>query len=45
MDFDGKVISDSNDFRRNERVTRMLKEKYSLTYSEGKQAVKTVKAR
>ena len=43
MDFDGKVISDSNDFRRNERVTKMLKEKYSLTYSEGKQAVKTEK--
>lgn len=43
VDFDGKVISDSNDFRRNERVTKMLKEKYSLTYSEGKQAVKTEK--
>ena len=43
VDFDGKVISDSNDFRRNERVTKMLKDKYSLTYSEGKQAVKTEK--
>ena len=43
VDFDGKVISDSNDFRRNERVTKMLKEKYSLTYSEGKQSVKTEK--
>ena len=38
-----KVISDSNDFRRNERVTKMLKDKYSLTYSEGKQSVKTEK--
>ena len=28
VDFDGKVISDSNDFRRNERVTKMLKEKF-----------------
>ena len=43
VDFDGKVISDSNDFRRNEKVTKMLKDKYSLTYSEGKQAVKTEK--
>ena len=43
VDFDGKVISDSNDFRRNERVTKMLKKKYSLTYSEGKQSVKTEK--
>ncbi|MCB6585264.1 relaxase/mobilization nuclease domain-containing protein, partial [Streptococcus gordonii] len=30
VDFDGKVISDSNDFKRNERVTKMLKDKYSL---------------
>ena len=43
VDFDGKVISDSNDFRRNERVTKMLKDKYSLTSSEGKQSVKTEK--
>ena len=43
VNFDGKVISDSNDFRRNERVTKMLKDKYSLTYSEGKQAVKAEK--
>ena len=43
VDFDGKVISDSNDFKRNERVTKMLKDKYSLTYSEGKQSVKTEK--
>ena len=43
VDFDGKVISDSNDFRRNEKVTKMLKDKYSLTYSEGKQSVKTEK--
>ena len=43
VDFDGKVISDSNDLRCNERVTKMLKDKYSLTYSEGKQAVKTEK--
>ncbi|WP_215721413.1 relaxase/mobilization nuclease domain-containing protein [Bacteroides eggerthii] len=35
--------SDSNDFKRNERVTKMLKDKYSLTYSEGKQSVKTEK--
>ena len=34
------MISDSNDFRRNEKVTKMLKDKYSLTYSEGKQSVK-----
>ena len=43
VNFDGKVISDSNDFRRNEKVTKMLKDKYSLTYSEGKQSVKTEK--
>lgn len=43
VDFDGKVISDSSDFRRNEKVTKTLKDKYSLTYSEGKQAVKTEK--
>ena len=43
VNFDGKVISDSNDFKRNERVTKMLKDKYSLTYSEGKQSVKTEK--
>lgn len=41
VNFDGKVISDSNDFKRNEKVTKMLKDKYSLTYSEGKQSVKT----
>ena len=43
VNFDGKVISDSNDFKRNEKVTKMLKDKYSLTYSEGKQSVKTEK--
>ena len=43
VDFDGMVISDSNDFKRNEKVTKMLKDKYSLTYSEGKQSVKTEK--
>ena len=40
VDFDGKVISDSNDFRRNERVTKMLKDKYSLTYPKANSPLK-----
>lgn len=37
------VISDSNDFKRNEKVMKMLKDKYLLIYFEGKQTVKTEK--
>ncbi len=43
VDFDGMVISDSNDFKRNEKVMKMLKDKYLLIYFEGKQTVKTEK--
>ena len=43
VNFDGKVISDSNDFKRNEKVMKMLKDKYLLIYFEGKQTVKTEK--
>ena len=33
---EGKTISDQNDFRRNEQVTKLLKRKYGLTFSKGK---------
>jgi hypothetical protein len=37
---DGKTISDKNDHFRNEKATKMLKEKYGLTFGDGKEKVK-----
>ena len=42
---EGKTISDQNDFRRNEQVTRLLKRKYGLTFSKGKGRTKTERLR
>ncbi|MBQ3769091.1 MAG: relaxase/mobilization nuclease domain-containing protein [Prevotella sp.] len=42
---EGKTISDQNDFRRNEQVTRQLKQKYGLTFSKGKFKTKTERLR
>ena len=42
---EGKTISDQNDFRRNEQVTKLLKRKYGLTFSNGKGATKTKRLR
>ena len=36
INYDGKVISSQNDFRRNEIATKKLKDKYGLTYAEDK---------
>ena len=33
---EGKTITDQNDFKRNEQVTKLLKRKYGLTFSKGK---------
>ena len=41
VDNDGKTISDKNDHFRNEKVTKALKEKYGLTFGEGKEKVNT----
>ena len=38
---EGKTITDQNDFRRNEQVTKLLKRKYGLTFSKGKGHTKT----
>ena len=38
---EGKTITDQNDFRRNEHVTKLLKRKYGLTFSKGKGRTKT----
>ena len=40
-----KTISDQNDFRRNEQVTKQLKRKYGLTFSKGKGRTKTGRLR
>jgi hypothetical protein len=40
VDNDGRTISDKNDHFRNEKVTKTLKEKYGLTFGEGKEKVK-----
>lgn len=40
---EGKTISDKNDYARNERVTKALKEKYNLTFGQGKDKVNTQK--
>jgi hypothetical protein len=41
VDNEGKTISDKNDHFRNEKVTKALKEKYGLTFGDGKEKVKT----
>ena len=45
IDNEGKTISDQNDFRRNEQVTKLLKRKYGLTFSKGKGRTKTERLR
>ena len=40
---DGKLISDRNDYRRNEQVTKVLKSKYGLTYGTDKSKTNTRK--
>ena len=42
---DGKLISDRNDYRRNEQVTKALKSKYGLTYGTDKSKTNTCKLR
>ena len=42
---DGKLISDRNDYRRNEQVTKALKTKYGLTYGTDKSNTNTRKLR
>ena len=42
---DGKLISDRNDYRRNEQVTKALKSKYGLTYGTDKSKTNTHKLR
>jgi hypothetical protein len=39
VDNDGKTISDKNDHYRNEKVCKQLKDKYNLTYGQGKEKV------
>ena len=39
------TITDQNDFRRNEQVTKLLKRKYGLTFSKGKGHTKTERLR
>ena len=45
IDNEGKTISDQNDFRRNEQITKLLKRKYGLTFSKGKGHTKTERLR
>ena len=42
---DGKLISDRNDYRRNEQVTKALKSRYELTYGTDKSKTNTRKLR
>ena len=42
---EGKTITDQNDFKRNEQVTKLLKRKYGLTFSKGKGHTKTERLR
>ena len=42
---DGKLISDRNDYRHNEQVTKVLKSKYGLTYGTDKSNTNTRKLR
>jgi hypothetical protein len=39
VDNNGKTISDKNDHFRNEKVCKLLKDKYNLTYGKGKEKV------
>jgi len=41
VDNDGKTISDKNDHFRNEKITKVLKEKYGLTFGTSKEKVNT----
>lgn len=41
--YDRKLVPDSNERRRNTKVCKTLKQKYGLTFSEGKKKVKTKK--
>lgn len=43
VDNDGKTISDKNDQYRNEKVCKQLKDKYNLTYGQGKDKVNVQK--
>ena len=45
IDNEGKLISDRNDYRRNEQVTKVLKSKYELTYGTDKSKTNTHKLR
>lgn len=40
VDNDGKTISDKNDYRRNEKVCKMLTAKYRLHFSNGESSTK-----
>ena len=42
---EGKLISDRNDYRRNEQVTKALKSKFGLTYGTDKSKTNTCKLR
>ena len=42
---EGKTITDQNNFRRNEQVTKLLKRKYGLTFSNGKGRTKSERLR
>ena len=43
IDYNGKVISSQNDFKRNEIATKRLKDKYGLTYAEDKSKINVKK--
>ena len=45
VDNDGKTISDKNDFRRNEKVCKMLTAKYRLHFANGKDHIKEERLR
>ena len=45
IDYNGKVISSQNDFKRNEIATKRLKDKYGLTYAEDKSKTNVKKLR
>ena len=42
---EGKLISDTHDYRRNEQVTKALKSKYGFTYGTDKSKTNTRKLR
>ena len=45
VDNDGKTISDKNDFRKNEKVCKMLTAKYRLHFANGKDHIKEERLR